>query len=81
MSSQPTPPGLSPGFNEAFSFVAPEQSWTGTIYPESPEFQHMPRGFVIGLGEWACVGAIQRGLDDPAAFSIGTDARKKNAAS
>jgi fluoroacetyl-CoA thioesterase len=46
------------------------------LYPESAEFQEMPRvfatGFLVGLLEWACIQAVKPQLDWPDEQTVGT---------
>ncbi len=53
---------LKPGLAFAFKYKVPENKTVPHLYPESSEFQAMPRvlatGFMVGLFEWACIQAI-----------------------
>ncbi len=46
------------------------------LFPESPEFQLMPRvlatGFLVGLIEWTCIQAVNPHLDWPNEQTVGT---------
>lgn len=67
---------LKPGLTHAFTFRVPETKTVAALYPESPEFQQMPRvfatGFMVGLVEWACLRAINPHLDWPGEQTVGT---------
>jgi fluoroacetyl-CoA thioesterase len=58
---------LKPGLIFEFSYRIPEEKTVPRLYPESPEFQVMPRvlatGFMVGLFEWACIRAINSHID------------------
>ncbi len=66
---------LKPGMKHAFSYVVPDTKTVPNLYPESPEFQKMPRvfatGFMVGLVEWACIQAINPHIDWPAEQTVG----------
>jgi len=68
---------LQPGLSFQFQFVVPENKTVPYLYPESPEFQEMPRvlasGFMVGLIEWACIQAINPHLDWPREQTVGID--------
>jgi fluoroacetyl-CoA thioesterase len=53
----------------------PETKTVPYLYPESPEFQQMPRvlatGFMVGLFEWACIQALNPHLDWPREQTVG----------
>jgi fluoroacetyl-CoA thioesterase len=70
-------PTLKPGLTLEFDYVVPENKTVPYIYPESEEFQHMPRvfstGFMIGLIEWACVRFVNEHIDWPKEQSVGID--------
>lgn len=70
---------LKPGLTYEFKFKIPENKTVPYLYPESPEFQVMPKvfatGFMVGLFEWACIRAINPYLDFPAEQTVGTDVR------
>ncbi|HBD08662.1 MAG TPA: thioesterase, partial [Syntrophobacteraceae bacterium] len=48
---------LQAGLRFQFEFRIPENKTVPHLYPESPEFQVMPKvlatGFMVGLFEWA----------------------------
>lgn len=66
---------LQAGFAFDFSFRIPEEKTVPYLYPESPEFQLMPRvfatGFMVGLFEWACIQAINPHIDWPREQTVG----------
>jgi fluoroacetyl-CoA thioesterase len=66
---------LQPGLAFEFSFRIPEEKTVPHLYPESPEFQLMPRvfatGFMVGLFEWACIQAINHHIDWPGEQTVG----------
>ncbi|PKM81980.1 MAG: thioesterase [Firmicutes bacterium HGW-Firmicutes-14] len=68
---------LKPGFSFEFQFKIPENKTVPYLYPESPEFQVMPKvlatGFMVGLFEWACIRAINPYLNWPGEQTVGTD--------
>ncbi len=67
---------LRPGLTFEFKFRVPENKTVPCLYPESPEFQLMPKvlatGYLVGLLEWACLQAIIPHLDWPNEQSVGT---------
>jgi fluoroacetyl-CoA thioesterase len=66
---------LIPGLAFAFEFQVPENKTVPHLYPESPEFQLMPRvlatGFMVGLFEWACIQFVNPHLDWPREQTVG----------
>ncbi len=66
---------LQPGLVFNFAFVIPESKTVPYLYPESPEFQAMPRvlatGYMVGLIEWACIQAVNRHIDWPDIQTVG----------
>ncbi len=66
---------LQPGLTFAFKFTVPENKTVPHLYPESPEFQAMPRvlatGYMVGLFEWACIQALNPHLDWPREQTVG----------
>jgi fluoroacetyl-CoA thioesterase len=66
---------LQPGLTFAFKFTVPENKTVPYLFPESPEFQEMPKvlatGFMVGLFEWACIQALNPHLDWPAEQTVG----------
>ncbi len=75
---------LEPGLEFEFQFTVPENKTVPHLYPESPEFQVMPRvlatGFMVGLFEWACIRAINPCLDWPRQQTVGIDVRVNHTA-
>ncbi len=67
---------LKPGLTHEFTFRVPDSKTVAALYPESPEFQQMPRvfatGFLVGLVEWACLQGINPHLDWPKEQTVGT---------
>jgi fluoroacetyl-CoA thioesterase len=53
---------LKPGIRHEFTFEIPDSKTVPALYPESPEFQVMPRvfatGYLVGLIECTCIQAI-----------------------
>jgi len=68
-------PSLKPGLIFEFKFKVPENKTVPHLYPESPEFQVMPKvlatGFMVGLFEWACIQAINPYIDWPEEQTVG----------
>jgi fluoroacetyl-CoA thioesterase len=66
---------LLPGLTFEFKFQVTENKTVPHLYPESPEFQQMPRvlatGYMVGLFEWACIQAINPHLDWPREQTVG----------
>jgi len=66
---------LKPGLAFEFKFKVPENKTVPHLYPESPEFQIMPKvlatGFMVGLFEWACIQAINPHIDWPEEQTVG----------
>ena len=66
---------LRPGLTFEFKFEVPENKTVPYLYPESPEFQKMPKvlatGFLVGLFEWACIQAINPHIDWPDEQTVG----------
>ena len=66
---------LQAGLVFEFSFLVHEGKTVPYLYPESPEFQLMPRvfatGFMVGLFEWACIQAINPHIDWPREQTVG----------
>lgn len=67
---------LVPGIEHQFRYCIPESKTVPALYPESTEFQQMPRvlatGYFVGLLEWTCIQAIEEYLDWPAEQTVGT---------
>ena len=72
-------PSLQPGLTFEFTFAVPENKTVPHLYPESPEFQAMPKvfatGFMVGLFEWACIQAINPHIDWPREQTVGIDVK------
>jgi len=70
---------LQAGLYYEFKFTVPENKTVPYLYPESEEFQVMPKvlatGFMVGLFEWACIKAINPHLDWPNEQTVGTDVK------
>ena len=68
---------LQPGLTFEFQFQVPENKTVPHLYPESPEFQEMPRvlatGYMVGLFEWACIQALNPHLDWPREQTVGIE--------
>jgi fluoroacetyl-CoA thioesterase len=66
---------LQPGLKFEFQFEIPDTKTVPHLYPESPEFQQMPRvlatGYMVGLFEWACIQALNPFLSWPAEQTVG----------
>jgi fluoroacetyl-CoA thioesterase len=66
---------LQPGLTFEFSFTVPEEKTVPYLYPESPEFQVMPKvfatGFMIGFFEWGCIRAVNPHIDWPREQTVG----------
>ena len=66
---------LQPGLKFEFQFKVPDNKTVPHLYPESPEFQLMPRvlatGYMVGLFEWACIQALNPHLDWPREQTVG----------
>jgi fluoroacetyl-CoA thioesterase len=66
---------LSPGLMFDFTFRVPEDKTVPHLFPESPEFQLMPKvlatGFMVGLIEWTCIQALNPHLDWPREQTVG----------
>ena len=66
---------LRSGLTFEFKFTVPENKTVPHLYPESPEFQVMPKvlatGFMVGLFEWACIQAINPHIDWPEEQTVG----------
>lgn len=66
---------LKVGLTHEFRFPVPESKIVSALFPESPEFQLMPRvlatGFMVGLIEWSCIQAVNPHLDWPREQTVG----------
>ena len=67
---------LKPGLESEFKFRITDGKTVPALYPESSEFQAMPRvfatGFMVGFVEWACIKAVNPYLDWPEEQTVGT---------
>jgi fluoroacetyl-CoA thioesterase len=70
---------LQPGLTYSFKFKVPENKTVPHLYPESSEFQAMPKvlatGFMVGLFEWTCIQAINPHIDWPQEQTVGIDVK------
>jgi fluoroacetyl-CoA thioesterase len=75
---------FKPGLTFEFSFTIPETKTVPYLYPESEEFQMMPKvlatGYMIGLIEWACIRFINPYIDWPREQSVGIDVKLSHSA-
>ncbi|MFC1488817.1 thioesterase family protein [Thermodesulfobacteriota bacterium] len=75
---------LKPGLTFKFEFKVPENKTVPNLYPESSEFQVMPKvlatGFMVGLFEWACIQAINPHIDWPNEQTVGIDVKLNHTA-
>ncbi len=75
---------LKPGLTFEFGFTIPETKTVPYLYPESEEFQMMPKvlatGYMIGLIEWACIKFINGYIDWPREQSVGIDVKLSHSA-
>jgi fluoroacetyl-CoA thioesterase len=66
---------LKEGLCFQFAFKVPEDKTVPALFPESPEFQSMPRvlatGFLVGLIEWTCIQAVNPHLEWPNEQTVG----------
>jgi fluoroacetyl-CoA thioesterase len=67
---------LKPGIESTFTLRITESKTVPALYPESPEFQAMPKvfatGYMVGFIEWACIKAVNPYLDWPDEQTVGT---------
>ena len=70
---------LQVGLEYELRFRVPENKTVPALYPESPEFQVMPRvfatGYMVGLIEWACIQAVNPHIDWPREQTVGIDVK------
>ena len=70
---------LNPGLTYKFQFQVPESKTVPYLFPESPEFQEMPKvlatGYMVGLFEWTCIQAIKPHIDWPREQTVGVDVK------
>ncbi len=66
---------LKAGLEYEFRFRVPEEKTVPALYPESSEFQAMPRvfatGYMVGLIEWTCIQAVNPHIDWPQEQTVG----------
>ena len=66
---------LKAGLEYEFRFCVPDSKTVPALYPESSEFQVMPRvlatGYMVGLIEWACIQAVNPHIDWPNEQTVG----------
>ncbi|MFQ5485224.1 MAG: thioesterase family protein [Desulfobacterales bacterium] len=66
---------LKPGIEYELKYRVPDNKTVPALYPETTEFQEMPKvfatGFMVGFIEWACLLAIKPHLDWPGEQSVG----------
>ncbi len=66
---------LKAGLEHELRFRVPDSKTVPALYPESAEFQVMPRvfatGFMVGLIEWACIQAVNPHIDWPHEQTVG----------
>jgi len=66
---------LKAGIEHELHFRIPEAKTVPALYPESSEFQAMPRvfatGFMVGLIEWACIEAVNPHINWPEEQTVG----------
>lgn len=67
---------LKPGLESEFTFTVTDGKTVPALYPESPEFQAMPKvfatGFMVGFIEWACIKLVNPHLGWPEEQTVGT---------
>ncbi len=75
---------LHPGMTFEFSFTVTEEKTVPHLYPESAEFQVMPKvfatGYMVGLFEWACIRAVNPHIDWPQEQTVGIDVKLSHVA-
>ena len=66
---------LKVGLEHELRFRVPDNKTVPALYPESAEFQLMPRvlatGYMVGLIEWACIQAVNPHIDWPNEQTVG----------
>lgn len=66
---------LKEGLVFEFRYAVPDNKTVPDLYPESEEFQLMPKvfatGFMVGLFEWACIRAIKPYMNYPHEQTVG----------
>lgn len=70
---------LQPGLTFESNFKVGSDKTVPHLFPESPEFQLMPKvlatGFMVGLIEWTCIQAVNPHIDWPDEQTVGTDVK------
>ena len=60
---------LEPGIHFELCWTVTNQKTVPALFPESPEFQAMPKvfatGYLVGFIEWACILAVNPYIDWP----------------
>ena len=66
---------LKAGLEYELRYRVPDNKTVPALYPESSEFQVMPRvfatGYMVGLIEWACIQAVNPHIDWPTEQTVG----------
>ena len=66
---------LKAGLEYELRYSVSDKKTVPALYPESPEFQVMPRvlatGYMVGLIEWACIQAVNPHIDWPNEQTVG----------
>ncbi len=66
---------LKTGLKHRFEYVVPANKTVPHLYPEAPQFQHMPdilaTGYMVGLLEWACIQLLESHMENDEG-SLGT---------
>ncbi len=59
---------IAVGETHTMTYVVPDNRCVPDVFPESPEFQTVPRVFatayMVGAAEWACMEALRPHLED-----------------
>lgn len=67
---------LEPGIQSELCWTVSNQKTVPALFPESPEFQAMPKvfatGYLVGFIEWACILAVNPYIDWPSMQTVGT---------
>jgi fluoroacetyl-CoA thioesterase len=66
---------LQPGLTYELRFQVTDTKTVPRLFPESPEFQAMPKvfatGFMVGFIEWACLLTVNPHIDYPKEQTVG----------
>jgi len=66
---------LRTGIAYTFTYQVPQNKTVPALYPESTEFQIMPKvfatGFMVGLMEWTCIQAVNPHIEWPKEQTVG----------